>query len=93
MSRRRSVPPIDKPVIDPEAALRFAAEGAKVAAPRSRPPSEKRARSAKGPAAGTVRVEIELAQALHGVVAKAAERKGRIVSDVIERLVKKHFDS
>jgi hypothetical protein len=90
MAKSKTHPAILKPVFDPEAALRFAAEGEPAAKPEAsgqeRNPREKAGKSRAGYTEVTVLIREEL---LPRARAEAA-RKGRTLDELIEKLITKH---
>ena len=90
MAKSKTHPAILKPVFDPEAALRFAAEGEPAVKPKAsgqeRNPREKAENSRAGYTEVTVLIRDEL---LPRARAEAA-RKGRTLDELIEKLITKH---
>ncbi len=90
MAKSKTHPNILKPVFDPEAALRFAAEGEPAGKPepsgQEKNPQEKGGKSRAGYTEVTVLIRDEL---LPRARAEAA-RKGRTLDELIEKLITKH---
>ena len=95
MAKSETQPSIEKPIFDPEAALRFAAEEAptgKRVVPEqggtaSRVPSRSISKSRSGYTEITVLIRDEL---LPRARAEAA-RKGKTLDELIEKLISKHL--
>lgn len=90
MAKSKTQPAILKPLFDPEAALRFAAEGEPAGKQepcgQEKNPQEKARKSRAGYTEVTVLIRDEL---LPRARAEAA-RKGRTLDELIEKLITKH---
>jgi hypothetical protein len=98
MTRSKKTPSLHKPPFDEESALRFAemepkapaaAQGrSKVGTP---PRTREEAASGKGPQADRLAITLRLKADTITTLQKEAQRKGKAVDQIIDKLVAKHL--
>jgi hypothetical protein len=94
MAKSKTHPTIQKPVFDPEAALRFAEEGG--GAPEKVPVKEKKTKGAtasadvKSPSLGYSVLTMQIREELLAKARVEAARKGRTLEEYVEKLISKH---
>jgi hypothetical protein len=95
MAKSKTQPSIEKPVFDPEAALRFAAEGAppgkQVVPELDRTASRAPSRSATKARSGYTEVPVLIRDELLPRARAEAARKGKTLDELIEKLISKHL--
>jgi hypothetical protein len=94
MAKTKTHPTIQKPVFDPEAALRFAEEGGGAAGTTAvKEKKEKGAATpvvAKAPHPGYSVLTMQIREELLAKARVEAARKGRTLEEYVEKLISKH---
>jgi hypothetical protein len=94
MAKSKTHPTIQKPVFDPGAALRFAAEGGgaedRVAVEEKKAKSAKALVGVKSPPPGYSVLTMQIREELLAKARVEAARKGRTLEEYIEKLITKH---
>jgi len=94
MAKTKTHPSITKPVFDPEAALRFAAEGGNTQ--KEEPAKERKVKASTvsavtaAAAAGYANLTMQIREDLLAKARTEAARKGRTLEEYIEKLISKH---
>ena len=95
MAKSKTQPSIEKPVFDPEAALRFAADGAppekKVVPGQDGTASRASSRSTAKTRSGYTEITVLIRDELLPRARAEAARKGKTLDELIEKLISKHL--